>query len=231
MRRFEALIFDLGDTLIEYEGLPLSWEEYYPAALKCLSRQCNHQANDQAVAEACQILKRYNTRLYPRVEEVRFEEIVSELIAALGCERPISDKAAAQAFFSFFRQRLRCFADAAVCLRKAKLAQQKVAVFTDVPYGMPHELVRQDVQAAGLEDLVDVLVTSTQAGFRKPDPRSLGFVLDRLGVAADSAVYVGNERKDIEVALAVGCESILIDRGGGCPKWGQHRTISSLLEL
>jgi hypothetical protein len=29
----KALAFDLGDTLVEYEGLPLSWEAHYPEAL------------------------------------------------------------------------------------------------------------------------------------------------------------------------------------------------------
>jgi hypothetical protein len=26
----KAFAFDLGDTLVEYEGVPLNWEEHYP---------------------------------------------------------------------------------------------------------------------------------------------------------------------------------------------------------
>jgi hypothetical protein len=42
---------------------------------------------------------------------------------------------------------------------------------------------------------------------------------------------VGNERKDVDVALAFGCEAVLFDRAGAAPVWGQRRTIRSLQEL
>jgi putative hydrolase of the HAD superfamily len=227
----KALVFDLGDTLIEYEGLPLSWEAYYPAALLHLSEYCQHHSTEEAVVNACQVLRRHNTRLYPRTEEISYKQIATELCATLGCKLPESELGTAQAFFSLFRQRLRCFPDSLPCLLKAKSAHRKVGIFTDVPYGMPKELVVDDLRDAGLEDFISALGTSVEAGFRKPHPRSLGFVLDRMGVSPATALYVGNERKDVEVALALGCESILVDRRGFCPDWGQHRTVSSLLDI
>lgn len=142
----KTLTFDLGDTLIEYEGLPLSWEEHYPAALKRLSLYCQHNAAESAVAKACDVLRRYNTRLHPRINEVRFEQIMDELIEALGCSPPQVGQFAAQAFFSVFRQRLNCFPDTPPCLQKAKAAGMKVGVFTDVPYGMPKNLVVEDAR-------------------------------------------------------------------------------------
>ncbi len=33
----KAIAFDLGDTLVEYEGMPLSWVEHYPEALRNLA--------------------------------------------------------------------------------------------------------------------------------------------------------------------------------------------------
>ena len=33
----KAVAFDLGDTLVEYAGLPPSWEAHYDAALKMLA--------------------------------------------------------------------------------------------------------------------------------------------------------------------------------------------------
>jgi putative hydrolase of the HAD superfamily len=227
----KALTFDLGETLVEYEGLPLSWEQYYPTALLRLSNFCGHSPDEAAVTRACDILRRFNTRLHPRIEEVAFEKIVDELADALGCAFRGDVQDAARAFFSVFRQRLRCFPDSLPALKQAKSAGLNVGVFTDVPYGMPTELVEEDMLAAGLGDLIPVLVTSADAGFRKPDGRSLGCLLSRMGVDPASTVYRGNERKDVEVALALGCEAVLLDRSDARPNWGQDRTITSLIEV
>jgi FMN phosphatase YigB (HAD superfamily) len=44
-------------------------------------------------------------------------------------------------------------------------------------------------------------------------------------------IFVGNEMKDVQAALAFGCEAILLDRKRAVPDWKQHRTISTLAEL
>ena len=48
------------------------------------------------------------------------------------------------------------------------------------------------VAAAGLEGTVDVVVTSAQAGARKPNPRIFRHTLERCGVAPAEALFVGD---------------------------------------
>jgi putative hydrolase of the HAD superfamily len=142
-----------------------------------------------------------------------------------------NDSVCAEAFFAVFRQRLRCFPEVGTVLRAAHSRGHRIGVFTDVPYGMPRDLVIEDVKAAGLREWVDVLVTSCDAGYRKPSPRTLEAVAAAFHCGPEQMVYVGNEHKDIEAALAFGCEAVLLDRLGIRPNWGQHRTISTLTEL
>lgn len=226
-----AWAFDLGDTLVEYDGVPLSWVDHYPDALARLAEHLGRVATTPQVAAGCAILRKYNTRLNPRPDEVPFDVIAAEIAACFGVDAPQDEIAAARAFFAVFRQRLRNFPDARPALAALRAAGVKVGVFTDVPYGMPRELVADDLRAAGLGDLVDVLATSRDAGCRKPAPATLLGLARALGVPAARLAYVGNERKDVEAARAAGCTAILLDRAGAGPAWGQHRTIRSLAEL
>src|SRR5580765_1286188 len=115
----KALAFDLGGTLVEYEGLPLSWEEHYPEALTRLANLMGANPTAEQITAAIVILRGYNTRLVPRELEVPFPEILAKLLTCFNIAAAPNEIAAAGAFFSPFRQRLRCFPDSLLLLRTA----------------------------------------------------------------------------------------------------------------
>lgn len=39
-RRFRAIGFDLGDTLLAYRGVPLNWASLYDEALRAVAVRC-----------------------------------------------------------------------------------------------------------------------------------------------------------------------------------------------
>jgi putative hydrolase of the HAD superfamily len=227
----EAWAFDLGDTLVEYEGVPLSWVDHYDEALVQFAVHLGVAPTPSGLAAGRAVLRRYNTRLNPRPDEVPFAIIAGELAASFGRFAPIDEVASARAFFRIFRQRLRAFADTRPALSRLRADGRPIGVLTDVPYGMPRELVLDDLRQAELDDLVDVLLTSREAGSRKPAPAALGALAAALAMPPARLAYVGNERKDIDAARAAGCVAILLDRAGDSPAWGQHATIRSLTEL
>jgi putative hydrolase of the HAD superfamily len=232
MAPLKAVAFDIGDTLVEYEGVPLNWEAHYPAALRELARHLCVPCTAEQLDRACAVLRRYNTRLNPRTHEVAFAQIARELAPCLGVNFESCDELpAAMAFFRIFRQRLRCFPDTRPAFATLRARGLKIGAFTDVPYGMPRELVLDDLGTAGLAGACDVLLTSRDAGFRKPAAVTLQRLAESLGCEAGEIIHVGNERKDIDVARAFGCRAILLDRTGHRPNWGQDRTIGSLAEL
>lgn len=228
----KAIGFDFGNTLMEYTGVPLNWEQHYPAALSELARFLGTSASAEHVDRGCAVLRRFNTRLNPRENEVGFATILAELQACFDTDSPIVDEdAAAAAFFRVFQQRLHAFADAAPTLTRLRARGIRVGIFTDVPYGMPRRLVLQDVRAAGLDGTFDVLLTSRDAGCRKPAATTLRALAEALGCIASEFAYVGDEQKDIAAARAFGCTAILLDRTRRGAAWGQDRTIVSLAEL
>ncbi len=227
----KALAFDLGDTLVEYEGLPPSWVDHYPDALAALGRSIGLPLSAKQTESCVAILNTYNTRLTPREVEVGFSEILQKILACLKFNGTPDEIACAKAFFSVFRGRLRAFPDSLPALRRLSQQNFRIGVFTDVPYGMPRALVEEDIQLSGLSDLLGVVVTSGDAGFRKPRPETLQALANRLECVPSGMAYIGNERKDVEAALAFGCKAVLLDRLQQNPDWGQHRTIHSLAEL
>jgi len=227
----KAVAFDLGDTLVEYEGVPLNWEAHYPEALENLALYIGVSPSPPQVAACCAILRRYNTRIHLREEEVSFAAILAELSRVFDVDAPSDELGCATAFFRIFRQRLRCFPETLEALSAMRKKQLKVAVFTDVPYGMPRELVVEDVRATAVGDSFDAVITSRDVGFRKPAPATLRSLAKVLSCELEEMIYVGNERKDVEVARTCGCQAVLIDRAKHGHDWGQDRTISLLSEI
>ncbi len=224
-------IFDLGDTLVEYAGVPLNWERHYPEALAALAAQWGVRPTSSGIEAGTAVLRRHNTRLSPRVFEVSFDAICAELAEALGASGCGGGLESARAFFGVFRRRLSAFADAVPTLSQLRGRGCPIAVLTDVPYGMPRILVEGDLLETGLTGLVDRLLTSAEAGCRKPGPDGLLRLVTEAGVPPSHAMYVGNECKDIEAARAAGITSVLLDRGNRAPGWGEDVRIRTLTEL
>lgn len=69
------------------------------------------------------------------------------------------------------------------------------------------------VAGAGLDGLVDVVVTSAQAGARKPHPRIFRHTLARCGVAPGQALFVGDSLgPDVEGPVAQGIPALHVWR-------------------
>jgi putative hydrolase of the HAD superfamily len=73
--------------------------------------------------------------------------------------------------------------------------------------------VARDLDAAGYAGMFDAVVDSHIVGVRKPDPRIFHLALERLGVAAQRAVHLGDvPQLDVAGAKAAGVAPILLDR-------------------
>lgn len=72
--------------------------------------------------------------------------------------------------------------------------------------------VDEALEAAGLRALFDVVVDSQLVGFEKPDPRIFHTALERLGVRAEEALYVGDIYEvDVVGARWAGMDVVLLD--------------------
>ena len=83
----------------------------------------------------------------------------------------------------------------------------------------------------GVRERFTVRVISGIEGIEKPDPAIYRLALDRAGVAAADAAFVGdNPEFDVEPAAAIGMTPVLVDRRGRHPSFAGLR-VTDLREL
>ncbi len=87
------------------------------------------------------------------------------------------------------------------------------------------------LERLGLGVVLDAVVTSAEAGVRKPAPAIFERALALVGVTAPEAIHVGDSvEEDVAGARAAGIVPVLVRRNGGAGPDGV-RTISTLTEL
>lgn len=75
---------------------------------------------------------------------------------------------------------------------------------------MVESQVRSLLAPSGIDDLLEVLVTSVDVGAAKPEPTSLLEAIVRLGLRPHQVLYIGDRVIDRDAAAAAGCEFTFI---------------------
>jgi putative hydrolase of the HAD superfamily len=224
--------FDLGETLVEYEGVPLNWEREYPTALAAVASLWAGTLTAREVEAGSAVLRSFNTRLNPRAHEVATEAVFADVLHAIGVppqNAPALLDFAVNAFFAVFQRRARAFGDVAPALQVLHRHGVSAGALTDVPYAMPRRLVLQGLTIAGLDDLAASTLTSTEVRTRKPDPGGFAALAERMRCRCAEMLFVGNEQKDVAGAKAAGMQAALLWRDQSpAPSWGQDLTLTSL---
>ena len=88
------------------------------------------------------------------------------------------------------------------------------------------------INELGLPSWLDIVVTSLEAGFSKPQPEIFEEAMRRAAIQPSEAVYVGDQYQvDCVGAERAGMKGILIDRGGYLQEMTNCPRIQSLGEL
>ena len=93
-------------------------------------------------------------------------------------------------------------------------------------------------QSLGLGSHIGIAITSREVGAEKPEPPIFLAALERAAVLPAEAMHVGDQySSDVEGALAVGINPVLLDRYGNngleavdCPVIRGLNEVASLLE-
>jgi len=118
------------------------------------------------------------------------------------------------------------FADARSALPRIREKGARLVVVSNWDVSLHDVLAR-----VGLAGLLDGVLTSAEAGARKPDPAIFEQALELAGVRPGEAVHIGDTvEEDVVGARSAGIEAVLLLRGGGAGPEGV-RTIATLAEL
>lgn len=196
------VLFDLDDTLCDYEA---AREARLRRAFSLDSRIAHDAGRLDAMVEDSILMEPHGADHFPR------------LFAVYG----VDESSVAEVARSWYRQHrffgLRLFADARETLSAVRRGRRADGGEFRATIGLvtngPAEIQRDKIRLLGLDAQIDFAVVSGELGVWKPDPAIFDAALERGGVPAKDAVFVGDSaRYDIAGAHAARIRSIWVDR-------------------
>jgi HAD superfamily hydrolase (TIGR01509 family) len=100
----------------------------------------------------------------------------------------------------------RPYPDTEAVLRGLRAAGVPVAVVSNIAWDL-----RPVFRRYGVEDLVDEFVMSYVEGVAKPDPKIFTVACQRIGVAPERALMVGDSPENDGGAAGIGCATAIVD--------------------
>jgi putative hydrolase of the HAD superfamily len=212
--RLKAVFFDAGETLLAP----------HPSFHELFSRVLSEQGFDRSPAAVAEVFEQMAPTFAEVIDKLADSSWSISREASLKfwgtlyatalaeVDVPDPDGSIAGALYSKFTEyeSYRLFPDSIPTLRAVKEAGLTVGLISNFEEWLEGMLIEMEV--AGLFDL---MVISGKEGIEKPDPAIFKLALERSGIDAGQAMYVGdNPRIDVDGAQAVGMEAVLIDRRG-----------------
>jgi REG-2-like HAD superfamily hydrolase len=140
-------------------------------------------------------------------EREGWREIVRDALGPIAADGPCFDE-----LFDFYAggEAWHVEPGAAQALAHVRVRGVQVAVVSNMDARLPHVL-----EVLGLAPLIDLVALPSNTGFAKPDPRIFRFALERLGVEARSALYIGDREADcVDAARKAGLRGLRYAPGG-----------------
>jgi len=208
----QAIFFDVGNTLI-YAHPSVS------EVCRQVLERAGHVRDLHAIDSLMPLVDAYYEDRY-RADDTFWtsEEETSSvwvgMYSMLCRELGIEEDAAtlARAVYDEFEsaERWRLYEDVVPAFERARGRGMRVGIISN----WDSRLVRL-MQALGVSDLLDTVVSSADVGLRKPDPRIFELACANVGVSPNASVHVGDHvYADVLGASAAGMRAVLIDRHG-----------------
>ena len=225
--RINAVVFDIGQTLVHYP-IPLNWSALYRPAFEHIEQKLELSLSEEAYEHIGKTLAKYNARINPREKEVSSDLIFTELLKGTGIPTNLKETVK-QEFYHYFRSEAHVYPEAGEAL--TELAERKIvtATLSDVAYGMDNKYALEDIRP--LLKYIQYPYTSNDTGWRKPCGKALETLAEKMGVPVSETLFVGDEVKDMQCAKNAGAVSVLINRTGEKKDYGQDYEIKDLREI
>jgi HAD superfamily hydrolase (TIGR01662 family) len=191
-RRFDAVLFDLGYTLIYFDCETDNINERMNAAM------FDDLRSSGVKIERDSFLAQFNHRLqaYESERDTEFIEhttafILNEVFREYGLAQPQKEviKSALKARYSVSQACWKLVDHAPAVLENLRSKVYRLGVITNAG---DEDDVRTLIDNARLRPYFDLIVSSAGMGIRKPNPRIFLQVLSQLGVEPERAVMVGD---------------------------------------
>jgi len=203
---YRAVVFDLGGTLMEFSGMPLSWVDYYKQGFENVNNTFNLNLTSDDIENSVEKLKSFNPRINYRENEIMPYLMFESSIGHWKIRADISD--IIDIFFEGLKLKSEIYDYSVHLIDYYKKKSCKIACLTDLPSGMPDDMFRKSI--CKLELQFDLYVSSQSCGYRKPNTAGLKLIKEYFNVSFEDMLFIGDEEKDKLTAQRAGCDFIYI---------------------
>lgn len=210
--KLEAILFDMGGTLIEFENS--TWD--------VLNQRCARDGYDFLTSQNrirfgySDFLKTLEREFEKRwtvsertLQEIDFESLLFSVLKKLDVNLTDGNKKEFMIrYYQPVTQQITLVPGAVEALRFFKDRNLKIGLLSNTIF--PKRFHAEELKRFGLERYLDLALFSSELGFKKPHPRMFCTALEKLSTGPHSAVFVGDRlEEDIEGAHKVGMNAIL----------------------
>lgn len=240
-----AVLFDLGNTLLEY-SLQGRWREFLCQRLEemcsliCDTLEHPALAPAEFAASVGEVIGGESARAVEQSgRSWHFRRRLREGLAKVGlCAADDCLERLTDVFHEPIRACTKPYPDTAEVLNDLRLRELLLAIISNSPWDTPARLLRGDLQHWGFGDLFDAFICSGEAPWRKPNPSFMLAAAEVLGIAAGDCLVVGDSlESDIGGARAAGMASVWVNPSGSPaprdapqPRW-VARSIARVAEI
>jgi len=220
---FRAVLFDLGQTLLEYPGNTHEfWREFLEKRLTDM-HPLFREVSGVFDGDTPGFVERAVDVMWPERKvnmsgkSWHFGERMRALMAAYGrgeCTDGECDRLT-EAFYEPIGAATRRYPETLTVLEELRRQGVRMAIISNAPWDVPGRLLRADMRRWEIEGFFDSFVTSGEVPWRKPNPEFMWAAARELGAAPEECLVVGDSLKaDIAGARAAGMRCVWVDREG-----------------
>jgi putative hydrolase of the HAD superfamily len=212
----QAVVFDLGGTLIDYLGGAPSWPEMEYPGVQAL-HDCLSAAGFPVDAEAFResFIRSMDARWRAATEAMSDPPTLGSLIveachaAGFNLEGELHQTAVA-AYCAPIAAAAVVAPGAAALLAWLRAHGVRIGLISNTIW--PGDVHRLDLERYELLPYFDTMIFSSETTLWKPDPRIFALALERLGAKAERAAFVGDRLlEDVQGAQRAGLRAVFVE--------------------
>lgn len=217
--RFPYVMFDLGSTLIYFDG---EWNKVFPLALDRVTRRLRslgYDLDEGIFPDAYgALIQEYAQKRSDTFLEFTALSVLEEALRAHS-PRPVSAEDAREALRAFYdvtQKYWKLEPDTVPMLETLRARGCRLGIISNAS---DDEDVQELVDQASIRGYFDFVLTSAAAGVRKPNPRIFQQALAFWGARPDQSVMIGDlVPADVAGANPLGIASVWIARRADTPE-------------
>jgi FMN phosphatase YigB (HAD superfamily) len=198
------IFLDYGGLIVDYQFTPETLSKAHKLALRDINRHSTRKVELSELADAHdKVIKEYLQRRNKNNSETTLAYMVQDMLS----NHLFVGSDLSSTITGIYERNDHTVALMPTTMESIPELQKfgQLGIITN----LPHSSYRLELARFGLENVFNPIVSSWEAGFRKPHPRIYELTLNRVKINPEDAIFFSHDQEEVDGALAVGMQAHL----------------------